>query len=107
MKTFLTYVDENSFGPALDKMYPMGDLNAADEKEVKKSDLDQIEKYADKIFALYLFINFHILSAPGIQGKVCQKSFLPVIAAHRSSFGVLSNLLPVSVSYAPIKSQRT
>ena len=51
MKTFLTYVDENSFGPALDKMYPMGDLNAADEKEVKKSDLDQIEKYADKIFA--------------------------------------------------------
>jgi hypothetical protein len=51
MKTFLTYLDENSFGPALDKMYPMGDLNAADEKEVKKSDLDQIEKYADKIFA--------------------------------------------------------
>ena len=51
MKTFLTYLDENSFGPALDKMHPVGDLNAADEKEVKKSDLDQIEKYADKIFA--------------------------------------------------------
>jgi hypothetical protein len=55
MKTFLTYLDENSFGPALDKMYPMGDLNAADEKEVKKSDLDQIEKYADKIFSRQLF----------------------------------------------------
>ena len=26
MKTFLTYIDENSFGPALDKMYPMGEM---------------------------------------------------------------------------------
>ena len=63
MKTFLTYLDEYSnglgtyatggasTGPGLGQYVPIADLNAADEKEVKKSDLDQVEKYADRIFA--------------------------------------------------------
>ena len=65
MKTFLTYLDETSqydalgtyatggasTGPGLGQYVGMADLNAADEKEIKKSDLDQVEKYADRIFA--------------------------------------------------------
>ena len=65
MKTFLTYLDEyanydslgvyatggSSIGPGMGQYVPMADLNAADEKEIKKSDLDQVEKYADRIFA--------------------------------------------------------
>ena len=63
MKTFLTYLDESdalnpqfpyggsSIGPGLDQYVPVADLNAQSEKEIKKSDLDQVEKYADRIFA--------------------------------------------------------
>ena len=63
MKTFLTYLDEYanslgtyatggaSTGPGMGQYVPMADLNAADEKQIKKSDLDQVEKYADRIFA--------------------------------------------------------
>jgi hypothetical protein len=63
MKTFLTYLDENdnlnpmfsyggsSVGPGMDQYVPVADLNAQSEKEIKKSDLDQVEKYADRIFA--------------------------------------------------------
>jgi len=63
MKTFLTYLDEYanslgtyatggaSTGPGMGQYVPMANLNAADEKEIKKSDLDQVEKYADRIFA--------------------------------------------------------
>jgi len=62
MKTFLTYLDENnlnpsfpyggsSLGPGMGQYVPVADLNAQSEKEIKKSDLDQVEKYADRIFA--------------------------------------------------------
>ena len=63
MKTFLTYLDEtdalnpqfpyggSSIGPGLDQYVPVADLNAQSEKEIKKSDLDQVEKYADRLFA--------------------------------------------------------
>jgi hypothetical protein len=65
MKTFLTYIDEYlnyaglgvhavggaSTGPGMGQYVPMVDLNAQSEKEIKKSDLDQVEKYADRIFA--------------------------------------------------------
>ena len=63
MKTFLTYLDENdnlnplfpyggsSLGPGMGQYVPVADLNAQSEKELKKSDLDQVEKYADRIFA--------------------------------------------------------
>ena len=62
MKTFLTYLDEfsalptyatggASTGPGMGQYVPIADLNAQSEKEIKKSDLDQVEKYADRIFA--------------------------------------------------------
>ena len=63
MKTFLTFLDENdalnpqfpyggsNIGPGLDQYIPVADLNAQSEKQLKKSDLDQVEKYADRIFA--------------------------------------------------------
>ena len=65
MKTFLTYLDEYanydalgtyatggaSTGPGMGQYVPIADLNAQSEKEIKKSDLDQVEKYADRIFA--------------------------------------------------------
>ena len=38
-------------GPGLGQYDPIADLNAQTEKEVKKSDLDQIERYADRLFA--------------------------------------------------------
>ena len=41
----------SSTGPGMGQYMPVANLNAADEKEIKKSDLDQIEKYADRIFA--------------------------------------------------------
>ena len=41
----------SSYGPGMGQYEPIADLNAAEKKEVKKSDLDQIEKYADRIFA--------------------------------------------------------
>src|SRR5210317_992443 len=50
MKTFLTY-HENAYGYSFGTMKPAADLNAQSEKEIKKSDLDQVEKYADRIFA--------------------------------------------------------
>ena len=65
MKTFLTYLDEYasydalgtyatggaSTGPGMGQYVPVADLNAQSEKQLKKSDLDQVEKYADRIFA--------------------------------------------------------
>tara|TARA_Y100001972_G_C7626993_1_gene314557 strand:- start:327 stop:1397 length:1071 start_codon:yes stop_codon:yes gene_type:complete len=66
MKTFNAHLNEYSYGdslsphfnyggsstgPGLDQYIPMVDLNAQSEKEIKKSDLDQIEKYADRLFA--------------------------------------------------------
>ena len=63
MKTFLTFLDEtdalipqfpyggSSIGPGLDQYVPVADLNAQSQKEIKKSDLDQVEKYADRLFA--------------------------------------------------------
>ena len=65
MKTFLTYLDEYanydslgtyatggaSTGPGMGQYVPIADLNAQSEKEIKKSDLDQVEKYADRLFA--------------------------------------------------------
>ena len=63
MKTFLTFLDENdalnpqfpyggsNIGPGLDQFIPVADLNAQSQKEIKKSDLDQVEKYADRLFA--------------------------------------------------------
>mgnify|MGYP003653869865 FL=1 len=65
MKTFLTYIDEYanydalgtyatggaSTGPGMGQYVPIADLNAQSEKQIKKSDLDQVEKYADRIFA--------------------------------------------------------
>ena len=40
----------SSIGPGMGQYEPIADLNADEKKEVKKSDLDQIEKYADRIF---------------------------------------------------------
>ena len=64
MKNFNTYVNEDIenpynqygrgsglLGPGMGQYDPIADLNAQSEKEVKKSDLDQIEKYADRLFA--------------------------------------------------------
>ena len=61
MKNFNSYVNEDIekqyrggssvLGPGLGQYEPVADLNAQSEKEVKKSDLDQIEKYADRLFA--------------------------------------------------------
>ena len=42
---------DGSLGPGLDTYVPIINLNAQSEKPLKKSDLDQIEKYADRIFA--------------------------------------------------------
>ena len=46
----LSYKDGN-VGPGLDTYVPMVDLNAQSEKPIKKTDLDQIERYADRLFA--------------------------------------------------------
>ena len=62
MKTFNSYINEDNInpafyhqgsvtGPGLGQYDPQADLNAQTEKEVKKSDLDQIERYADRLFA--------------------------------------------------------
>ena len=64
MKTFKTHLQEysdtlnplfsyggSSTGVGLGQYFPMADLNAQSEKEIKKSDLDQVEKYADRLFA--------------------------------------------------------
>jgi len=62
MKTFLTHIDENALGPSIGQFYPVADLNAqkmvlgpnkavGTQRELKKSDLDQLEKYADRLFA--------------------------------------------------------
>ena len=45
----LTYKDGNVAG--LDQYVPMVNLNANKEKPVKKSDIDQLEKYADRLYA--------------------------------------------------------
>ena len=46
----LSYKDGN-VGPGLDQYVPMVDLNAQSEKPIKKSDIDQLEKYADRLYA--------------------------------------------------------
>ena len=40
-----------SKGPGMGQYEPIADLSAEVKKEVKKSDLDQIERYADRVFA--------------------------------------------------------
>ena len=42
---------EVAYGAGIDMARPMADLNASAEKKITKSDLDQVEKYADKLFA--------------------------------------------------------
>ena len=42
-------LNANSMGPGLDTMRPIINLTAS--KEITKSDLDQLERYADKLFA--------------------------------------------------------
>ena len=62
MKTFLSHIEENALGPSIGQFYPVADLNAqkmmlgpnkavGTQRELKKSDLDQLEKYADRLFA--------------------------------------------------------
>ena len=46
----LSYKDGN-VGPGLDQYVPMVNLNANKEKPIKKSDIDQLEKYADRLYA--------------------------------------------------------
>ena len=41
----------SSYGPGMGQYEPIADLNADAKKKVKKSDLDQIERYADRVFA--------------------------------------------------------
>ena len=41
----------SSYGPGMGQYEPIADLNADAKKEVKKSELDQIERYADRVFA--------------------------------------------------------
>jgi len=41
----------SSYGPGMGQYEPIADLNADEKKKVKKSDLDQIERYADRVFA--------------------------------------------------------
>ena len=57
MKTFQESLNTHpyggaSVGPGMDQYSPVADLNlrAQKEKEVKQSDIDQLEKYADRIF---------------------------------------------------------
>jgi uncharacterized membrane protein YgcG len=61
MKTFQEYYSNSldtypyggaSVGPGMGQYVPVADLNlrAQKEKEVKKSDIDQLEKYADRLF---------------------------------------------------------
>ena len=42
---------EVTYGAGIDMARPMADLNANAEKKITKSDLDQVEKYADRLFA--------------------------------------------------------
>ena len=42
----------SSYGPGMGQYEPIADLNADAKKQIKKSDLDQVEKYADRIFAV-------------------------------------------------------
>ena len=41
----------SSYGPGMGQYEPIADLNTDEKKKVKKSDLDQIERYADRVFA--------------------------------------------------------
>ena len=40
-----------TYGAGIDMARPIADLNASAEKKISKSDLDQVEKYADNLFA--------------------------------------------------------
>ena len=66
MKTFKEYVTRDItnpynqyrdgsylLGPSMGQYHPTADLNlrAQKEREVRKSDLDQLERYADRLFA--------------------------------------------------------
>ena len=63
MRTFREYTTDDTLspffyqyggsvlGPGMGQYQPTADLNAQKEREVKKSDLDQLERYADRLFA--------------------------------------------------------
>ena len=42
---------EVTYGAGIDMARPMADLSASAEKKITQSDLNQVEKYADKLFA--------------------------------------------------------
>ena len=102
MKTFLTQLQEygdalnpqfnyggSSVGPGLDQHVPVVDLNAQSEKEIKKSDLDQIEKYADRLFAsLDIDVEFtrHFLDRVNDQRNVKQITSSELIRLFKQSF---------------------
>ena len=102
MKTFLTHLKEysdtlnplfsyggSSTGVGLGQYFPMADLNAQSEKEIKKSDLDQVEKYADRLFAsLGIDVEFtrHFLDRVNDQRNVKQITSSELIRLFKQSF---------------------
>ena len=102
MKTFKTHLQEysdtlnplfsyggSSTGVGLGQYFPMADLNAQSEKEIKKSDLDQVEKYADRLFAsLGIDVEFtrHFLDRVNDQRNVKQITSSELIRLFKQSF---------------------
>ena len=102
MKTFKTHLQEysdtlnplfsyggSSTGVGMGQYFPMADLNAQAEKEIKKSDLDQVEKYADRLFAsLGIDVEFtrHFLDRVNDQRNVKQITSSELIRLFKQSF---------------------
>ena len=102
MKTFKTHLQEysdtlnplfsyggSSTGVGMGQYFPMADLNAQSEKEIKKSDLDQVEKYADRLFAsLGIDVEFtrHFLDRVNDQRNVKQITSAELIRLFKQSF---------------------
>ena len=102
MKTFMTHLQEysdtlnplfsyggSSTGVGMGQYVPVADLNAQAEKEIKKSDLDQVEKYADRLFAsLGIDVEFtrHFLDRVNDQRNVKQITSAELIRLFKQSF---------------------
>jgi len=102
MKTFKTHLQEysdtlnplfsyggSSTGVGMGQYVPVADLNAQAEKEIKKSDLDQVEKYADRLFAsLGIDVEFtrHFLDRVNDQRNVKQITSSELIRLFKQSF---------------------
>ena len=88
---------EVTYGAGIDMARPMADLSASVEKKITQSDLNQVEKYADKLFAaLGIDVEFtkHFMDRVNDARNIKQITTSELVRLFKQSYKSLLNLKP-------------